>query len=89
MDSETFSKLLNGMSSDFDIVKQRLNSEDIEYLQIDREQASDMIQAFGHTIITLRAYKLITYEQADRVITYINNEVEEIMAIIQQRTSEV
>lgn len=89
MDSETFSKLLNGMSSDFDIVKQRLNSEDIEYLQMDREQASDMIQAFGHTIITLRAYKLITYEQADRVITYINNEVEEIMAIIQQRTSEV
>ena len=89
MDSETFSKLLNGMSGDFDIVKQRLNSEDIEYLQMDREQASDMIQAFGHTIITLRAYKLITYEQADRVITYINNEVEEIMAIIQQRTSEV
>lgn len=89
MDSETFSKLLNGMSGDFDIVKQRLNSEDIEYLQMEREQASDMIQAFGHTVITLRAYKLITYEQADRVITYINNEVEEIMAIIQQRTSEV
>jgi len=88
MDSETFSKLLNGMSSDFDIVKQRLNSEDIEYLQTDREQASDMVQAFGHTIITLRAYKLITYEQADRVITYINNEVEEIMAIIQKRSSE-
>ena len=88
MDSETFSKLLNGMSGDFDIVKHRLSLEDSDYLPMEREQASNMIQAFGGTIITLRAYNLITNEQADRVITYINNEVEEIMAIIEKRSSE-
>ena len=65
MDSKSLSKLVNGMSSDFDIVKTRFKVCTFDGLELEKEQAVDMVQAFVHTLTVLTAYKLITEKQAE------------------------
>lgn len=87
MDSKSLSKLINGMSSDFDIVKTRIKTCSFDGLEFEKHQAIEMVQAFAHTVTVLTAYKLITEKQVNEITEYMQAEMNEITEIVERKVN--
>lgn len=85
MDSKTLSKLINGISSDFDIVKTRIRVASGEQVAFERSQAIEFVQAIGHTITVLSAYQIITEKEVNELSEYVQAEINEVLAIVERK----
>lgn len=85
MDSKSLSKLINGMSSDFDIMKTRLKVCSSDGLEYEKHQVIEMVQAFAHTMTVLTAYKLISEKQVNEIAEYLQAEMNEVTEIVERK----
>lgn len=85
MDSKSLSKLINGMSNDFDIVKTRIKTCSFDGLDVEKQLAVEMVQAFAHTLTVLTAYELVTEKQTNEITEYLKAEMDEVIEIVERK----